>query len=88
MYAQGSVHDLMTLNGWRDSKVLYIGDNLLSDSVEPRKLFGYVARPASSLARRFWVFLGVPHAHTADSPRPFVLRRCALMVHPPTPLCE
>jgi hypothetical protein len=36
--AQGSVNDLMTLTGWQDSKVLYFGDNLLSDSMEPRKL--------------------------------------------------
>lgn len=42
VYAQGSVHELMAMKGWRNSQVLYIGDNLLSDSVEPRRLFGCV----------------------------------------------
>ncbi|KAG6942723.1 hypothetical protein JG688_00017956, partial [Phytophthora aleatoria] len=41
VYTQGSVYQLSKLTGWVGSRVLYIGDNLFSDLVEPSRANGW-----------------------------------------------
>eukprot|EP01029_Cantina_marsupialis_P018621 TRINITY_DN4292_c0_g4_i1.p1 TRINITY_DN4292_c0_g4~~TRINITY_DN4292_c0_g4_i1.p1 ORF type:complete len:284 (+),score=62.44 TRINITY_DN4292_c0_g4_i1:83-853(+) len=41
VYSHGSVGLLMKMQGWLDKSVLYLGDNLFSDWVEPSRKFGW-----------------------------------------------
>lgn len=41
VYTQGSVYQLSKLTGWVGNRVLYIGDNLFSDLVEPSRANGW-----------------------------------------------
>ena len=41
IYCQGNVHDLMEYSGWRGSEVLYFGDHMYSDLVDPVLKFGW-----------------------------------------------
>ena len=41
MYTQGSLNELIALTGWKGSSVLYIGDSLFSDLVEPSRISGW-----------------------------------------------
>uniref|UniRef100_H3HDU7 5'-nucleotidase domain-containing protein n=1 Tax=Phytophthora ramorum TaxID=164328 RepID=H3HDU7_PHYRM len=41
VYTQGSLYHLSKLTGWVGSRVLYIGDNLFSDLVEPSRANGW-----------------------------------------------
>ncbi|TMW65622.1 hypothetical protein Poli38472_008264 [Pythium oligandrum] len=41
VYTQGSLHQLTRLTGWGGNRVLYIGDSLFSDLVEPSRINGW-----------------------------------------------
>ncbi|KAF1316236.1 5'-nucleotidase domain-containing protein, partial [Globisporangium splendens] len=41
VYTQGSLHHLNRLTGWGRNRVLYIGDSLFSDLVEPSRINGW-----------------------------------------------
>ncbi|CAI5720658.1 unnamed protein product [Peronospora destructor] len=41
VYTQGSLYQLIKLTGWVGNRVLYIGDNLFSDLVEPSRANGW-----------------------------------------------
>jgi len=41
VYSQGSLENLLKLKGWKGTQVLYIGDSLFSDLVEPRRIMGW-----------------------------------------------
>ncbi|ETV66333.1 hypothetical protein H257_17134 [Aphanomyces astaci] len=41
VYTQGSLRQLIALKGWRGGKVLYIGDSLFADLVEPNRILGW-----------------------------------------------
>ncbi|EQC26819.1 hypothetical protein, variant [Saprolegnia diclina VS20] len=41
VYTQGSLRQLIMLKGWGGRRVLYIGDSLFSDLVEPNRILGW-----------------------------------------------
>ncbi|KAF0701400.1 Aste57867_8102 [Aphanomyces stellatus] len=41
VYTQGSLRQLIALKGWVGGKVLYIGDSLFADLVEPSRILGW-----------------------------------------------
>ena len=41
VFIRGNLHDLLRITQWESGKVLYIGDNLRADLVEPAKSYGW-----------------------------------------------
>lgn len=41
VYSQGSLDQLLQIKNWKGSQVLYIGDSLFSDLVEPHRIHGW-----------------------------------------------